>query len=155
MVGLAVGLVVLGYAIFDDPTAGNGGDDLPLMDVAAFNEVLAASPRPAVINVWGSWCLPCRDEAPFFSAAHEQFGTNVDFYGVSYQDNQPGAKRFLEEFDLPFVHYFDFDGELLARYGGIGVPRTYFFAPGGELAEIHQGEIDLETLTAKIEALLD
>ena len=67
----------------------------------------------------------------------------------------PERNGFCEEFDLPFLHYFDFDGELLARYGGIGMPRTYFFAPGGELSEIHQGQIDQETLMEKIEALLD
>jgi hypothetical protein len=78
----------------------------------------------------------------------------VDFYGIAYNDNQPGARQFLAEFDLPFPHYFDFDGDALARYGGIGVPRTYFFASGGRLVATHNGVIDGETLTRQIEELL-
>lgn len=152
MVGLAAGLVLLGYSLFAQPEATTA--DLPIMDVDLFAATLDQSERPAVINVWGSWCLPCREEAPVFTAAHRKFGSEVDFYGISYQDNQPGARQFLTEFDLPFVHYFDFDGAFLARYGGLGVPRTYFFNPGGELAEIHQGVINQETLDKKIEGLL-
>jgi cytochrome c biogenesis protein CcmG/thiol:disulfide interchange protein DsbE len=130
------------------------GPSLPEMDLAAFENRLESSDRPAVVNVWASWCLPCRDEAPLFTAAHAEHGDVVDFYGIAYNDNQPGARQFLAEFDLPFPHYFDFDGDALARYGGIGVPRTYFFASGGRLVATHNGVIDGDTLTRQIEELL-
>lgn len=128
--------------------------DLPEMDVDAFVEQLESSAKPAVVNVWASWCLPCRDEAPLFTSALAEYGDRVDFYGIAYNDNQPGARQFLAEFDLPFTHYFDFDGDALAEYGGIGVPRTYFFASGGTLITTHNGVIDGETLTRQIEELL-
>jgi cytochrome c biogenesis protein CcmG/thiol:disulfide interchange protein DsbE len=130
------------------------GTDLPEMDLAGFQDQLESSDRPAVVNVWASWCLPCRDEAPLFASAHAEYGDRVDFYGIAYNDNQPGARQFLAEFDLPFTHYFDFDGDALVEFGGIGVPRTYFFASGGILISTHNGVIDDETLTRQIEELL-
>jgi thiol-disulfide isomerase/thioredoxin len=151
---LVVALLVIfvsGACSGEDPGA---GDNLPEMDLAAFQTQLETSERPAVVNVWASWCLPCRDEAPLFTSAYAEHGDLVDFYGIAYNDNQPGARQFLAEFDLPFTHYFDFDGDALAEYGGIGVPRTYFFASGGTLITTHNGVIDGETLTRHIEELL-
>ncbi|HJR87854.1 MAG TPA: TlpA disulfide reductase family protein [Acidimicrobiia bacterium] len=128
--------------------------ELPEMDLDAFVARLESSAKPAVVNVWASWCLPCRDEAPLFTSAHAEYGDRIDFYGVAYNDNQPGARQFLAEFDLPFTHYFDFDGDALVRFGGIGVPRTYFFGPGGELANTVNGVLTEDTLTSNLEELL-
>jgi cytochrome c biogenesis protein CcmG/thiol:disulfide interchange protein DsbE len=124
------------------------------MDLDVFVAQLEASEKPAVVNVWASWCLPCRDEAPLFTSAHAEYGDRVDFYGIAYNDNQPGARQFLAEFDLPFPHYFDFDGDALVHFGGIGVPRTYFFSPGGELVATVNGVLTADTLASNIEELI-
>jgi cytochrome c biogenesis protein CcmG/thiol:disulfide interchange protein DsbE len=124
------------------------------MDLDVFVAQLEASEKPAVVNVWASWCLPCRDEAPLFTSAHTEYGDRVDFYGIAYNDNQPGARQFLAEFDLPFPHYFDFDGDALVHFGGIGVPRTYFFSPGGELVATVNGVLTEDTLASNIEELV-
>lgn len=148
---LAIALFAL-FACTSDAAA--PGIDLPEMDLEAFVAQLESSEKPAVVNVWASWCLPCRDEAPLFTSAHAEFGDRVDFYGIAYNDNQPGARQFLAEFDLPFTHYFDFDGDALVRFGGIGVPRTYFFGPGGELVATVNGVLTEDTLTSNIEELV-
>ena len=150
--GVLAAVLILVIACTND--AASTADNLPEMDVDAFVEQLESSEKPAVVNVWASWCLPCRDEAPLFTSAHAEYGDRIDFYGIAYNDNQPGARQFLAEFDLPFTHYFDFDGDALAEYGGIGVPRTYFFASGGTLITTHNGVIDGDTLTLQIEELL-
>ena len=129
-------------------------DNLPIVNLDEFRTMLAASERPVVVNVWASWCLPCRDEAPLLTAAHADHGEEVAFVGVAFNDNQPGARDFLAEFDLPFPHYFDQEGVVLAEYGGIGVPRTYFFAPGGELVSTINGVLNSDTLALQIEELL-
>ena len=128
--------------------------ELPVIDPAALNELLTSLDRPAVVNIWASWCLPCRAEAPLLQQAHASFGDQVEFIGIAYNDNQPGARQFLDEFDLPFPHYFDQPGEIIAELGGFGVPRTYFFAPGGELIETHNGVIDEQTLALQLDELL-
>ena len=128
--------------------------ELPEIDLAGFQQVLAELDRPAVVNVWASWCLPCRAEAPLLREAHAEFREEIAFIGIDYNDSQRGARLFLDEFDLPFTHYFDHDGVTIAEYGGIGVPRTYFFATGGELIKVHNGAIDEQTLALQIDELL-
>jgi cytochrome c biogenesis protein CcmG/thiol:disulfide interchange protein DsbE len=107
-----------------------------------------------VVNVWASWCLPCRAEAPLLERAQTEYGDRIAFIGIAYDDNQIDARRFLDEFGLPFPHYFDPDGLIVASLGGFGVPRTYFFAPGGDLVETHNGVIDQQTLALMIDELL-
>jgi cytochrome c biogenesis protein CcmG/thiol:disulfide interchange protein DsbE len=143
-------LTILAAACSSPDTQNN----LPTIEVAAFRGMLTESQQPTVVNVWASWCLPCREEAPILSAAFSEFGDRVAFVGVAYNDNQPGARDFLAEFQLPFTHYFDEEGAILAEFGGIGVPRTYFFAAGGELVVTHNGVLDAETLELQINELL-
>jgi cytochrome c biogenesis protein CcmG/thiol:disulfide interchange protein DsbE len=128
---------------------------LPEIDLATFQQTMADLDRPAVVNVWASWCLPCRAEAPLLQAAHAEFGDRIDFIGLDYNDSQRGARLFLDEFDLPFIHYFDQPGEVIADLGGFGVPRTYFFAADGELVKTHNGVIDEQTLALQIDELLN
>ena len=128
---------------------------IPETDPAMFQQLLAELDRPAIVNVWASWCLPCRDEAPLLQAAHERYGDQIEFIGLDIQDAQPAGRAFIREFGLTFTHYFDFEAAVPAELGGIGVPRTYFFAPGGELVTLHNGVIDEETLASQIEKLLD
>ena len=149
---LAVVLIILAACGSDSP-AEPTTPELPPIDLAGFQQVLAELDRPAVVNVWASWCLPCRAEAPLLRQAHAEFGEEIAFIGIDYDDSQRGARLFLDEFDLPFVHYFDPDGVTIAEYGGIGVPRTYFFAAGGELINVHNGAIDEQTLALQIDEL--
>ena len=148
---LAVALLAI-VACTNDAASPQG--DLPEMDVEAFVAQLAASEKPAVVNVWASWCLPCRDEAPHLRAAHQDYGDVIDFYGIAYNDNQPGARQFLTDFGLTFTNYFDFDGNAPAHFGGFAIPRTFFFGPGGELVKTFDGVLTEETLHTNIEELL-
>ena len=78
---------------------GNGSSnrpDLPETSAAEFEQHLAAIERPAVVNVWASWCLPCRSEAPLLNTAFEEYGTEIEFIGVDVNDNQDDAKAFLD-----------------------------------------------------------
>lgn len=132
-------------------------DDVPRLspvgpeDVAA---LLAESPRPVVLNVWASWCVPCRSEAPLLRAAHSRYGDEVRFVGIDVEDGQTAARRFIAEFGLnAFEHYFDRTGAVPARLGGRGVPLTFFFAPGGDLVHLHAGVIDERTLALQIDEL--
>jgi cytochrome c biogenesis protein CcmG/thiol:disulfide interchange protein DsbE len=128
-------------------------DDLPAITAAEFESHLAALDKPAVVNVWASWCLPCRSEAPLFDQAHAEFGDEIEFIGVDVQDSQPAAKEFLVEFGLDFTHFFDRDRAIPNFYGGLGTPITMFFASDGELVTTHNGVIDERTLALNIDEL--
>jgi cytochrome c biogenesis protein CcmG/thiol:disulfide interchange protein DsbE len=128
---------------------------LPPATPQEIRSLLAASPQPVVLNVWASWCIPCRSEAPLLREAHREAGDEVRFIGVDVRDDQDAARAFIAEFGLDgFEHFFDARGAIPADLGGLGVPLTFFFAPGGELLETHRGVIDERTLALQIDELL-
>jgi len=133
--------------------AGDGSDlaDLPEITAEEFAAHLEALERPAVVNVWASWCMPCRSEAPLLNRAHAEYGDRVEFIGIDVQDSQAGAKQFLAEFGLEFTHFFDRDRVIPNHYGGFGTPITFFFAPHGELMRTHNGVIDEQTLAVNLD----
>lgn len=150
-----VTLLLIAAACSSSETTEPQTPQLPDIDLAGFQQLLADLDKPAIVNVWASWCLPCRAEAPLLQAAHAEFGDRIEFIGLDYNDSQHGARLFLDEFNLPFPHYFDQPGEVIADLGGFGVPRTYFFAAGGELVKTHNGVIDDQTLALQIDELLN
>ena len=152
---LAIALIVAacgGAATVEvGPTA---REDLPATTAGDFEVILAGLDRPAVVNVWASWCLPCRAEAPLLNTAFAQYGEKVVFIGLDVQDNQTDAKAFLDEFGLDFGHYFDRQREVANHYLGIGTPITFFFDAGGDLVATHNGVLDERTLALNIDELL-
>ncbi|MGZ8784377.1 MAG: TlpA family protein disulfide reductase [Acidimicrobiia bacterium] len=116
--------------------------------------ILEHSTQPIVINVWASWCIPCRSEAPLIERAHNKFGDNIRFIGINVADTQDGARQFITEFGLSFENLSDAARTVPAALGGSGVPLTFFFAPGGELVHYQPGIIDERTLALQIDELL-
>lgn len=107
-----------------------------------------------MVNVWASWCGPCRSEAPLLRQAHERYGDRIRFVGIDVQDVQGPALDFLAEFGITYDNFFDPDGAIPASLGGFGVPLTYFFAGGGEQVYLQSGVIDERTLALQIDELL-
>ncbi len=137
--------------------AGDPGDVGLLPDITPeeVRQLLATSTQPVLLNVWASWCIPCRSEAPLLREAHASLGEEIRFIGISVRDSQHSARSFLNEFDLDgFEHFFDRAARVPGTLGGRGVPHTYFFAPGGELVELHFGVIDERTLALNLDELL-
>ena len=105
---------------------------------------------PVVVNVWASWCGPCRFEFPHFQEAAAKYGKRVAFLGVDSQDADDEAARFLREEPVPYPSYEDPDEEIADELGTIGLPATAFYDRGGELVFLQQkpyvenGEIDAD-----------
>ena len=132
----------------------SGIPDLEVVTVEEFETHLQSLDTPAVVNVWASWCIPCRSEAPLLNVAVEAHGDEIVFIGVDVQDSQTGAKRFLAEFGLDFEHFFDRDRSIPNHYATFGTPITLFFDADGQLVDTHQGVIDERGLALGIDELL-
>lgn len=152
---LALAVVAAGCA-----RASPAASSVPELDPVDPNQVTAlleTSDRPVVLNVWASWCIPCRSEAPLLRQASGRFGNEVRFVGINVRDGQDGARSFIAEFfpTSAIDHFWDRPGNVPVALGGTrGVPITFFFAPGGELVFLHNGVIDERTLALQIDELL-
>ena len=126
--------------------------DLPPIDGQGIRAILSDLDGPAVVNVWASWCLPCRSEAPLLHSAHDRH-PEVTFIGIDVEDAQPAAKQFIAEFGLDFDHYFDPRRAVPAELGGFGTPITYFVDGDGTVVDTHPGALDEQTLALMIDEI--
>ncbi len=108
---------------------------------------------PAVVNVWASWCGPCRFEFPTLQALSAKYGKRVAFLGVDSQDSDDAAKTFLEEAPVPYPSYSDGDQAIAEAIGtGGGLPDTAFYDRRGELCFLRRGPYSEHSeLTADIQ----
>ncbi len=113
-----------------------------------------------VLNVWGSWCAPCRAEAPDLVAAHDQLaGADVTFVGINTRDaSTTNARAFEESFDIPYASIFDPDGDQLLNLRGRippnAIPSTLVVDRTGAVAVRVIGQVDGTTLVGLVEDIL-
>jgi cytochrome c biogenesis protein CcmG/thiol:disulfide interchange protein DsbE len=88
---------------------------------------------PAVVNVWASWCGPCRLEFPTFQRLSADYGQRVAFLGVNSQDSDDAARTFLGEAPVPYPSYSDGNKAIANDLGAVGLPATAFYDREGEL----------------------
>jgi thiol-disulfide isomerase/thioredoxin len=93
----------------------------------------------AVVNVWASWCGPCRAEMPVLQRVALDRGREVAFIGVNLKDERAAAQRFLRRAPVSFPSYEDPDGEIYDWYRLAGAPATVFYDARGRRAFVHQG----------------
>lgn len=106
--------------------------------------------RPVVLNVWASWCIPCREEAPILNASARAHAGRVVFVGIDVQDLRGDAMASLREFDIPYASVRD-DGDRTYRaYGLTGVPETYYLDANGRIIAHTPGAITRVILEAGI-----
>jgi cytochrome c biogenesis protein CcmG/thiol:disulfide interchange protein DsbE len=87
----------------------------------------------AVLNVWASWCVPCRDEAPLLlTLARDQ---RVRILGINYKDSPENARRFLTRYGNPYMaNGADLNGRAAIEWGVYGVPETFVVGRDGRIA---------------------
>lgn len=111
-----------------------------------------------VINLWATWCPPCRAEMPALENAYKQYkdsGVVVLGLNVTNQDSEKDIPPFVDEFGLTFPILLDRDGSVSALYQLKGLPTTYFVNREGIIRTVVVGGPMNETfIRSKIEALL-
>ena len=111
-----------------------------------------------LINLWATWCPPCRAEMPALENAYKQYkdsGVVVLGLNVTNQDSEKDIPPFVDEFGLTFPILLDRDGSVSALYQLKGLPTTYFVNREGIIRTVVVGGPMNETfIRSKIEALL-
>lgn len=105
---------------------------------------------PVVVNFWASWCVPCREEAPFLAASARAHTGKVAFLGIDVQDFTADARRFLRKLGVPYVSVRDSGPKTYAAYGLTGVPETYYVDRRGRIVAHSIGAVSRRELEGGI-----
>jgi cytochrome c biogenesis protein CcmG/thiol:disulfide interchange protein DsbE len=100
-----------------------------------------------VVNVWASWCVPCRAEQPQLVKLGAD--PRIRLVGINYKDNTENARRFLGRFGNPYAAVgVDARGRAAIEWGVYGVPETFIVGRDGRIVFKHVGPITAENLAA-------
>jgi thiol-disulfide isomerase/thioredoxin len=131
------------------PVSGTSLDDKPLSTADYPGKVV-------VVNVWGSWCAPCRLEAPALRAASEATRGKAQFVGITTRDNDPAqAQAFVRAFKIGYPSIFDPKGTALLAFAGTlppsAIPSTLILDGQGRVAVRVLGQISELTLVSMVD----
>jgi cytochrome c biogenesis protein CcmG, thiol:disulfide interchange protein DsbE len=138
----------------DGPLLPEDPYELPAFDMASYEQLLAElEGTPVLVNIWASWCAPCRDEAPHLASAHEEFGDRVQFLGLDILDEPGSAREFMREYGWTYPSVFDATGAIRDGLGILGQPATLFYDASGGLVKTWSGPLTEEALADGLDAI--
>ena len=113
----------------------------------------AISGKLAVVNVFASWCVPCRQEHPFLLELSKD--PRIELVGINYKDKTENALRFLGELGNPYAAVgVDPRGQASIDWGVYGIPETYLVGPDGTILFKQIGPFTEEVIEDKLEPLI-
>lgn len=111
--------------------------------------------RPLIINVWASWCVPCRDEFPHLVGAYGEYrDRGLEVLGIIHRDSAGSARRFASEQGAAWPMLLDPDESAWRALIGVGVPQTYFVDPEGIVRWVNLGPFSADGLAFGISRIL-
>lgn len=110
--------------------------------------------RPAVLNFWASWCVPCREEGPDLAASARAHAGRVVFLGIDVQDFTSDARKFLRRLAVPYASVRDGGDSTYTDYGLTGLPETYYLDRDGRIVGHSVGAVSRRELEEQLAAAL-
>ena len=148
----------LGDIASADPNVPATDDIAPNIHLARFNGEIfdleahvADDGRPIILNLWASWCGPCRAEMPAIETSSLRH-PEVAFIGVAVKDVEEDARAFADEIGITYPLAFD-DGTVDDKYPVLGLPATFFISGDGTIVKRHFGPVTVDSLDDDIAEL--
>lgn len=161
-VGVWVGWTALAEPDLPDYVASGDAIELPpqgsfpSVSTDEFDAILVGlRGQPVVVNIWASWCAPCRTEMPLLQDAADAYAGEAVILGVSSNDDPAEAKRFLDDLGLTYPNVFDTNGQIRVALGLTAYPTTYVFGADGTIRARVNGGISEQRLASLIEDALE
>jgi cytochrome c biogenesis protein CcmG, thiol:disulfide interchange protein DsbE len=152
---LAFGLISEGEA---RPQVGEPLPDaeLPVLDGPGTGSIADYRGQWVLVNVWASWCDPCKEESPALQRFYEQHRDGgFTVLGIDSRDVSDDAIEFVEEFNLTYPQLHDGAGERPDEFGMTGFPESFLVDPEGNVALVIPGPVDEQILDADIAPLIE
>jgi len=124
--------------------------DIPIFESKDFNSNVYLNSKKIfeddifyIVNIWASWCLPCRTEHPLLMELSKNNSSKL--IGLNYKDNLNNAKKFINEFGNPYSQILiDNEGILSVEFGAYGVPETFIIDKNKKIIRKFVGPINKE-----------
>lgn len=109
----------------------------------------------ALINIWATWCPPCRAEMPVIQATYERFrDQGFTVLAVDLQEDPRTVAAFMQRYGLTFPALLDLDGKVSATYRSTALPSSYFVDRQGVIRAVYRGPMPRSVLAGTVEQLL-
>lgn len=144
---------VVGSVLLDRPAPPLAG---PTLDGGSF-DLADHRGQVVIVNVWASWCVPCRREYPVLEQASRELGAHgVQVVGINTQDTVADARAFLEELGGEnFPSVLDPDGRMAVEWGTFGVPETFVVDRDGRLRAKVVGQVTTDWIATDVVPLIE
>jgi thiol-disulfide isomerase/thioredoxin len=111
-----------------------GGTGVPLECLGGGSAIAADSIRgPALINVWGTWCEPCKQELPHLAHFSAKYSDQVDLVGIAVEEkNMKSVRKFIQSHGISWPILYDATGATRGKFG-MGVPVTWLVDKSGKV----------------------
>jgi peroxiredoxin len=160
IIGVMIALVVMQSGPKPTPGKAHVGNPAPDFTLQLFNgesvSLSSLKGKPVVVSFWASNCSHCQREAPVLAKLYARYSDKgLALLSISvFWDTESGAKKFVEEYRLPFPVGRDANGRIGDLYGVEATPNTFFIAKDGKVVGRVDGEMEEATLEQRVNSLL-
>lgn len=124
---------------------------LPVLGGSGQGRIADYRGRWVLVNLWASWCIPCRQEAPVLDRFARRYrARNVSVLGIDVQDNSDDALAFVHDNHVEYPQLRSVGDERSSAFGSTGVPENFLVDPRGRLALIWRGPVDQAFLEKQV-----
>jgi cytochrome c biogenesis protein CcmG/thiol:disulfide interchange protein DsbE len=154
-----IGLLVYGLASkgFSGIAVGDVAPSpaLPKLEGGGTGSLAEYKGRWVLVNIWASWCVPCKQEAPALEEFQRQHsGRRFTVLGIDSRDLSGDGRNFVQRYGLTYPQLRDGDGSLAHEYGTTGVPENFLIDPTGRLQLHVVGPVTEESLHDEVAPML-